>query len=281
MTKRIRIARTVFTSLLERISKEIDSGDLGRRAVVFSPHPDDECLGCAGTILRKKRAGATVKVVHMTDGQAPTHGNLITRTELKERRRKEAENAARLLDLSESDTYFLDYEDGRLHEHAASAVEAVAKILEVERPEEVFIPYAREPMDMALDHVATTKIVMRARDQLRENFIVWEYPVWFWMHWPWVAIRQGPRPIIQTRSVVSNSLRALFGARAMMELRHSVDISGVLNGKRAALAQHRSQMEQIFPDPRWLTLGQIAGGEFLARFDCDREFFRRSEGSSG
>jgi hypothetical protein len=78
-------------------------------------------------------------------------------------------------------------------------------------------------------------------------------------------------------SVFRNSLRELFGARALIDLRYSVNISDVLDIKRAALSQHRSQMEHIIPDPRWLTLGQIAGGEFLACFDHQREFFKRSE----
>lgn len=278
--QRHRMVGAMFISLLDHITIDVDSGELRRRAVVFSPHPDDECLACAGTILRKKKAGASVKVVQMTDGQAPTHGNLITRTELKDRRRREALNAARMLGLDESDTYFLEYEDGRLHEYSAAAAERVLGILNKERPDEVFIPYAREPIGLAADHVTTTSIIKTVLPRFARSLIVWEYPVWFWAHWPWIAIWQGSQAIIKTRSVIDNSLRALFGARALIELRYSVNISDVLESKRAALAQHRSQMEQIIPDRRWLTLGQIAGGEFLARFDHRREFFRRSEFSA-
>lgn len=272
---RDRLARALFISLLESVA--LDSDPTGRGAIVFSPHPDDECLACGGTILRKKRAGVSVKIVHMTDGQAAVHGNLMTRRELKERRRKEALNAATVLGVVESDTYFLDYEDGRLSEYSAVAAQRVSQILELERPEEVFIPYAHEPVSLAADHVATTKIINAALLHIGRRVIVWEYPVWFWMHWPWVAVWQGGRPIVKTRAVVSNSFEALFGARALADLRYSVDISDVLDLKRAALAQHRSQMEQIISDPRWLTLGQIANGEFLALFYHQREFFRRSE----
>jgi hypothetical protein len=62
----------------------------------------------------------------------------------------------------------------------------------------------------------------------------------------------------------------------------NVDIRDVLENKGAALAQHRSQMERIVADERWLTLEQIAEGEFLERFYQPREFFRRSHsGISG
>jgi LmbE family N-acetylglucosaminyl deacetylase len=213
----------------------------------------------------------------MTDGQAAVHGNLMTRRELKERRRKEAVSAAAVLGVVESDTYFLDYEDGRLSEYSAVAVQRVSQILKMEQPDEVFVPHAREPVELAPDHVATTKIVTASLLHVGRPVVVWEYPIWLWVHWPWIAIRQGSGAIITTRSVVTNSLRQLFGARTLLALRYSVNISNVLARKRAALAQHRSQMERIIPDQRWLTLGQIAGGEFLARFDYPREFFARSD----
>ncbi len=54
--------------LLALGSTEIPTRELARSALVFSPHPDDECLGCGGTIIRKKQAGSTVKIVHLTDG---------------------------------------------------------------------------------------------------------------------------------------------------------------------------------------------------------------------
>ena len=36
-------------------------------------------------------------------------------------------------------------------------------------------------------------------------------------------------------------------------------------------------MEQLFPVPEWLVLGNIARGEFLGRFYETREFFGRYE----
>jgi LmbE family N-acetylglucosaminyl deacetylase len=242
--------------------------------VLFSPHPDDETLACAGTILQKLRAGGHVKIVQMTDGQAATH-NLVTRTELKERRRQEALNAGRTLGLLESDTYFLDFEDGRLTDHADAAAQHVRRILEKERPQEIFVPYTREPVSLAADHVATTNIVKMVLPSLKASFVIWEYPVWFWAHWPWVALRQRRGDAISTRKVISNSVRDLFGMRALLDLRYSVDIAHVLNIKRAAIAQHRSQVEKIIADERWIILQEIANGDFFACFDQYREHFRR------
>lgn len=43
-----------------------------QRIVIFSPHPDDETLGCAGLIRQAVRAGARVWVVFLTNGDAFT-----------------------------------------------------------------------------------------------------------------------------------------------------------------------------------------------------------------
>jgi LmbE family N-acetylglucosaminyl deacetylase len=42
----------------------------GARALVLAPHPDDEIIGCGGTLLRLMRAGARVTVLQATDGSA-------------------------------------------------------------------------------------------------------------------------------------------------------------------------------------------------------------------
>src|SRR5438093_10493674 len=38
------------------------------RLMMFAPHPDDESLACSILLQRAVRAGATVRVVYVTDG---------------------------------------------------------------------------------------------------------------------------------------------------------------------------------------------------------------------
>jgi LmbE family N-acetylglucosaminyl deacetylase len=246
--------------------------DLRRSAIVFSPHPDDESLGCGGTIIRKTGSGAFVTLVYMTDGSA-SH-NLISRDELKAIRKSESLDASRVLGVAS--THFLNFEDQRLSENAAAACERVTELLEKDKPEDIFIPYRGEPVKQAADHVAATNIVLSALRRIRRNIMVWEYPVWFWLHWPWVSLRQR-ESTVKAVHVLRNSIHDPFGIRALIDLRHSVGITDVLDQKKAALAQHRSQMQQIIPDPNWLTLGRLSRGQFLACFYQDWEFFRRYE----
>jgi LmbE family N-acetylglucosaminyl deacetylase len=259
-----------FMRLLAVCSTEVSSRELARPALVFSPHPDDECLGCGGTIIMKKQAGATVKIVHMTDGTGSHPPRLIRKQELRVTRAREASNAAGVLGVD--DVYFLNFKDHGLSASIAPAIERVVEILRKERPEQVFMPYHREPMRQAADHVAATNIVRSALQAYHGpgEVTVFEYPVWFWLQWPWVGLKKG---LIERRYVAINSLRLCFGLPAFLELRHTTNISGVLERKMAALSEHRTQMSEFIPNPEWTTLGKVLGGQFLDCFYFGHEFF--------
>jgi LmbE family N-acetylglucosaminyl deacetylase len=259
-----------FMRLLALCSTEVGSRELARSALVFSPHFDDECLGCGGTIIKKKQAGGVVKIVWMTDGSMSHPHRLISKQELRATRAREARNAAILLGVD--DAYFLDFQETHLGSSIALATERVAEILRRERPEQVFVPYHRDTTIHSDDHLATTHIV---RSALRSycapgEVTVWEYPIWFWLHWPWVGLKKG---LIERRYVAINSLRLCFGLPAFLELRHTTNISGVLERKMAALSEHRTQMSEFIPNPEWTTLGKVLGGQFLDCFYFGHEFF--------
>src|SRR5947209_4351316 len=80
--------RALLGFLLRRRLREWSADELRQPALVFAPHPDDETLGCGGAIVRKKRAGAVVKIVVMTDGSA-SHPGQIDPDELKKLRAEE------------------------------------------------------------------------------------------------------------------------------------------------------------------------------------------------
>jgi LmbE family N-acetylglucosaminyl deacetylase len=44
--------------------------------LVFAPHPDDETLGCGGTIANRVREGHEVEIFFMTDGRTLERGVL-------------------------------------------------------------------------------------------------------------------------------------------------------------------------------------------------------------
>ena len=67
----------------------------GQRVLVVAPHPDDEAIGCVGTILRHKRAGDTVCIAIVTDGRRSRA--MPDPDEMAAQRRREALVAANLM----------------------------------------------------------------------------------------------------------------------------------------------------------------------------------------
>ena len=234
---------------------------------VFSPHQDDETLGCGGTIIKRKRAGAQVKIVYMTDGRK-SHSHLISEEKLKLIRSNEALKACQKLGLEENDVVFLEYRDGELAENQNSAFRKVGRILKFHKPTEIFIPHRKEPTK---DHSATNRIVMSALQEHKRKPTVYEYPVWLWY-----------RPTLNFSSI-SEAKETLFWLKSsitsrkilLRDCRYSVYIGDVLQLKHAALDQYRSQMTRLIPDPRWTTLGDISNGEFLKCFFQQYEIFHR------
>ena len=69
------------------------------------------------------------------------------------------------------------------------------------------------------------------------------------------------------------------GTRLYREFSTCLDVSGVLDDKRAALAEYRSQTTRYLPDPRWATLGDVGGGAFLDALLAPTERFHRTRWS--
>lgn len=268
-TSLVRTALRRFNRFaMTRLARPLLEAELQRSAMVFAPHPDDETLGCGGTILRKRRVGAVVRLAFLTDGSA-SHAGLVSRAEMRALRIDEALAAAEALGVLAGDVSLMGLPDGELRAHHEEAVARVTALLEQYRPEQLFIPARRAEHP---DHVATNAIVHEAVRRVGRVATLFEYPVWLWRHWPAVAL---PDTREQARAVLVSSLRAGFGLRLLSEFRTSVPIRDFVDQKQRALARHASQMRRRDGDPRWRTLGDVSQGEFLDCFFQEQEVFRR------
>jgi LmbE family N-acetylglucosaminyl deacetylase len=123
-----------------------------KRILVLAPHPDDEALGCGGTIALSAAKGAEVHVAVISDGgkmfQASGGQDGIVAL-----RKKEAHEACGVLGVKE--VSFLDYPDGdlRLHENGIKA--DIEGLIDRFRPE---IVLSTSPLDYHEDHIAVAKI---------------------------------------------------------------------------------------------------------------------------
>lgn len=257
----------IFRSLHHRLMTDINNEELQSSAVVFAPHPDDETLGCGGTIIRKIQMGGRVDLVFMTDGSR-SHSRVISPNKLKAIRETEAYAAARVLGVKDEHLTFLRFDNHRLSECEDEAIERVREVLKRCGASQVFVPCC---LEFAPDHWRTYRIVRKALVKTDHPVTLYEYPVWFWHHWPWVSLHwQHPKHSFE---MIKCTLLARFGVRMIMRFRSSVFIGDVLKTKRRALDEYCSQMTRLVPNVPWPVLSDVAQGDFLNCFFQERELF--------
>jgi len=127
------------------------------KVLVIAPHPDDETLCCAGTIMNFIEKGDKVKVVIVTDGRygAPSE-ELRGTEELVRIRREEAIRVFELLGVK--DYEFLNFEDSKVVQQSREVEERLKKLLESYKPDVVFAP---SPFDSHPDHSEIGKIIKK------------------------------------------------------------------------------------------------------------------------
>ena len=160
------------------------------RAVIVTPHPDDEILGCGGLMRRLSRAGTQLVVVAVTAGEAshpwsPT----VSPAQLAVRRAAEAARSYTLLGVA-LHRVELGVPDGR----AVEAVDRIAaSICRFLRPSDWCV--APWSSDGHPDHDATGRAAAEACGRAGSQLL--SYLVWTW-HWshpadprvPWERARR-------------------------------------------------------------------------------------------
>jgi LmbE family N-acetylglucosaminyl deacetylase len=141
------------------------------RVLALSPHPDDELIGCGGTLCGLVSAGAKVTILQATDGSG-----LHSLRDLPPERRKtvrldEASNVAAALG---ADLVLWRQEDGRLR-CSGEAAAGLARVLGELRPTHVFTPFVGDPHD---DHRTLSRILGDALGPARLQPQVLQYEVW-------------------------------------------------------------------------------------------------------
>lgn len=130
-----------------------------QNVLVFAPHPDDESIGCGGTIAKHTRGGGKATVVFCTGDGAV--------------RDREAAEALKVLGVNE--TVYFGYGVETLKSQD-SLPDKIAAIIGEKKPEIVFVPFF---MDNHEDHRALNKALAKAYKSVKNDFMVYSYPVWF------------------------------------------------------------------------------------------------------
>jgi LmbE family N-acetylglucosaminyl deacetylase len=115
------------------------------RVLVVAPHPDDDLIGCGGSIAKHLKNSNQVFVVYITNGDAECPQFLPA--QFTKIRKKETFNAARIIGLKKENLFFLEEKPWQLNEERVRF-----KLLELIRRIQPNVCYIPHTADAHVDH---------------------------------------------------------------------------------------------------------------------------------
>lgn len=123
--------------------------------LVVAAHPDDEALGCAGTIAKHIAEGDTVSIIFMTNG-------VSSRNDSDENNKKERSSAMEkaMLTLGVNHFQYFDFPDNKMDSAPLlKIVKVIEAVIEQYKPSVIYSHFAH---DLNIDHQLTHQAVMTA-----------------------------------------------------------------------------------------------------------------------
>lgn len=108
--------------------------------LVVAPHPDDEAIGCGGTIVRHAQRGDGVHVVFLSSGELSAKDRPAE--EVRSLREHEARAAADVLGITRCQ--FLRRPDWGLGDDLEQTGAELSELVRELRPERIYVPHAGE-----------------------------------------------------------------------------------------------------------------------------------------
>jgi N-acetylglucosamine malate deacetylase 1 len=200
--------------------------------LVVAAHPDDEALGCGGTIAKLAGQGHSIHVALLADGVGARRPGRLGRE--VNRRQRAAKAAAKVLGVSS--VFFGEFPDNRMDGvDLLDVVQVVERLIERHRPGIVMTHHAG---DLNVDHRRISQAVVTAcrpqKGQPVQNLLFFEVP--------------------------SSTEWQVPGAGPAFEPNWFVDISATLGPKLKALKSYDAEM-RAWPHPR-----SYEGVDHLARW---------------
>jgi LmbE family N-acetylglucosaminyl deacetylase/SAM-dependent methyltransferase len=186
--------RRVFNTIRGIETPRLVDRPPGRRVAVVAPHPDDELLGCGGTLRKHLAAGDHVAIAFVTSGERTAGLSGLPHGERLALREAEARESAKFLGLDESDLHFLRYPDGGIDNSSGGNLERTLSDLQ---PDLVYAPF---PLDAHRDHVAAARLLTAALPSVPSVAHIALYEVWTALY---------PNCIVDITAEIDTKLEAL------------------------------------------------------------------------
>lgn len=175
---------------------------VGAKVLLLAPHPDDETIGCGGSLALHQSHDDPVKVIVLTDG-GYAEGWDVDREEYIAIREQETRLAMSVLGVS--DVEFWRLPDRGLIVEAASVGRLVATLKDYQ-PTLLYIP---SPQEAHPDHVAATQLAWAAIEEVGFSGRVCLYEV---------AMPIRPNLLVDITTVVGEKERAMACYKSQLQL---------------------------------------------------------------
>jgi len=141
----------------------------------FAPHPDDEILGCGGSLIKSLEAGREVYICYLSFGE--NGSPIYSPRELTLIRKKEAVSVSNFLGIPRKNVIFLSIPDNEISRYNLLNTKQILKLIRTVKPDLVYLPHSKEKSS---DHAEASRLIMRALDMAgSNNFIKFgKYPWW-------------------------------------------------------------------------------------------------------
>lgn len=140
---------------------------MNRKILLIAAHPDDEVLGCGGTIAKHVMQGDEVYCLILGEGVTSRYSQREeAEVELKQLK-SEAEEAAKILGIKE--VFFRDFPDNRFD--AVPLLTIVKAVEEVKEEIKPSIIYTHHHGDLNIDHQITFQAVLTACRPVKDEIV--------------------------------------------------------------------------------------------------------------
>jgi LmbE family N-acetylglucosaminyl deacetylase len=201
-----------------------------KEVLVLAPHPDDEALGCAGTVMLLNQKGVSSTIVFITNGEKLYENPSPV---ISEKRREEGVRASEMLGCNEP--LFLNFPDGEIAHHIDKISHELYALIEEKKPDVIFSP---SPIDYHADHIAASHIALKLLNTIT-TFRLSFYEIYSTLRFNYLidisAVAEQKKRIISTYRVSLYEKPEIYASAALG-----------LNAQRAIFTQKQGYYEAFY-----------------------------------